>query len=420
MQRLAALPGWYRENTTLAWVCLLIIVNQFGFGSIVPIVPLYAKTFGVSQFLIGLAVAVYGLARFVANVPTGRIADSIGRNWALALGGIITTVGNLLSSMAGNYELFLAGRFIGGLGAATVITGTQIIVADLSTTENRGRVLGIYMTAFMFAVGFAPLPGGLIGQHFGLAVPFYLYAFLGLVVTLIALTRIPDTRGAHTAPVAALGSVVERPHFGKQIVILMRQPAFLLISVASFATYFARTGGVFTIVPQRAQDTMGLSTSQIGLGLSLIAVVSLTIAYPSGVVIDRFGRKAIIVPAILFGAAAMILFALSGDLIWYVSSCLVWGISVGLSGTAPTAYAADVAPPGMNAAALGTFRALSDLGYFFGPFLLGAVADLAGTGAALTATAGLLLVIGVGFALIAPETHGINRKIGVVKDASVH
>ena len=82
---------------------------------------------------------------------------------------------------------------------------------------------------------------------------------------------------------------------------------------------------------------------------------------------------------------------------------MVWGVSVGLSGAAPTAYAADVAPPGMNAAAMGTFRTLSDSGYFFGPFLLGAIASLAGTGSALVVTAVMLVVIGAGFALIAPE-----------------
>jgi MFS family permease len=417
---LAALPGWYRENRTLAWICLLIAVNQFGFGSIVPIVPLYAKTFDVSQFLIGLSVAVYGLARFTANMPTGRIADSLGRNWAIAIGGIITFAGNLVSATAGNYSLFLVGRFIGGLGAATVITGTQIIVTDLSTTENRGHVMGIYMTAFMFAVGFAPLPGGLIGQHFGLTVPFYIYAVLGLIVTLIAFTRIPDTRSAAPAPSARHVASAEQPQFGKQIGILLRQPAFLLVSVASFATYFARTGGVFTILPQRAQDSMGLSTSQIGLGLSVISVVSIAIAYPSGVVIDRFGRKAIIVPAVLTGAVAMLFFALSGNMLWFVTSCVVWGLSVGLAGTAPTAYAADVAPPGMNAAALGTFRMLSDMGYFLGPFLLGAIADLSGSGAALVSTAGMLLVVGVGFALVAPETHGVKLAAVATKDATVH
>jgi MFS family permease len=163
---------------------------------------------------------------------------------------------------------------------------------------------------------------------------------------------------------------------------------------------------------------MGLSTGQIGLGLSAISVVSLSIAYPSGVVIDRFGRKAVIVPAILFGAVAMVCFALSGGLVSYVVSCLIWGVSVGLAGAAPTAYAADVAPPGMNAAAMGTFRSLSDCGYIFGPFLLGAIADLSSSGTALIATAVMLLIVGTGFALIAPETHRVLHPTGTVKDAT--
>jgi len=34
----------------------------------------------------------------------------------------------------------------------------------------------------------------------------------------------------------------------------------------------------------------------------------------------------------------------------------VWSLATGVSGAAPAAYAADVAPPGMTAAAMSTFR----------------------------------------------------------------
>ncbi len=414
MQRLGRLPDWYRGNRVLAWVCILIAVNQLGFGNIVPVVPLFAKSFGVSQFLIGLTVAVYGLARFAANMPAGRISDLLGRNWAIAIGGVVTAGGNLICGLSGTYSVFLAGRFVGGLGAAMVLTGTQIILTDISTPENRGRVIALYMTVFMFAVGIAPLPGGWMAQHFGLDVPFFVYAVLGVGVTALALTRIPETRA--TGPLDARTSSGPRPQFGGQIMELMRQPPFLLVSIASFASFFARTGGVFTIVPERADGAMGLSASQIGLGLSAISVVSLAVAYPAGIVIDRFGRKAVIVPALLFGAIAMVAFAGSGSFIPFVLSCLVWGMSVGLAGAAPTAYAADVAPPGMNAAAMGTFRTLSDSGYVFGPFLLGAIAGFAGTGSALIFTAGMLLVVGTGFALIAPEPHSRARTIGAAED----
>ncbi len=409
MQRLAALPDWYRNNRVLAWVCVVIAVNQLGFGNIVPVVPLYAKSFGVSEFLVGLTVAVYGLARFVANMPAGRIADLLGRGWAIAIGGMVTALGNAICGLAGTYSVFLAGRFIGGLGAAMVLTGTQIILTDISTQENRGRVIALYMTVFMFAVGISPLYGGFLADKFGLKVPFYLYAVLGLGVTLLALFRVPETRIAADGDSHSSAGV--QPKFSGQVLTLLRQPAFLLVSIASFATFFARTGGVFTIVPQRADSTMGLSTSQIGLGLSAISIISLAVAYPSGVVMDRFGRKAVIVPAVLSGGAAMFFFAISSNFVWFVLSCVVWGVSVGLAGAAPTAYAADVAPPGMNAAAMGIFRTLSDSGYFFGPFLLGAIASLASTGSALLVTAGMLLVIGVGFALVAPESHRISHPV---------
>lgn len=417
MQRLRALPDWYRANRVLTWVCVLIAVNQLGFGNIVPIVPLFAASFGVSQFLIGLTVAVYGLARFMANMPAGRVSDLLGRNWAIGIGGMITVGGNLLCGLSGSYSIFLAGRFIGGLGAAMVLTGTQIILADISTPENRGRVIALYMTVFMFAVGIAPLPGGYLAQHFGLEVPFFVYAGMGAGVTLLALSRIPETRQAGS--IGARTSDTPRPQFSGQILTLMRQPAFLLVSVASFATFFARTGGVFTIVPERANSTMGLTAGQIGLGLSAISIVSLIVAYPSGIVIDRFGRKAVIVPAILTGAGAMIFFAASSDFILYVGSCLVWGLSVGLAGAAPTAYAADVAPPGMNAAAMGTFRTLSDSGYFFGPFILGAVAGFSGTGSALVVTAVMLLIVGVGFALIAPEPNRMRATAEPARDVAI-
>ena len=74
---------FYANNGPLVWVCVLIAVNQLGFGSIVPVVPLYAKSFGVSQTAIGLTIAIYGLARFLMNVPTGHVADRYGRRVAL-------------------------------------------------------------------------------------------------------------------------------------------------------------------------------------------------------------------------------------------------------------------------------------------------------------------------------------------------
>jgi MFS family permease len=90
---------------------------------------------------------------------------------------------------------------------------------------------------------------------------------------------------------------------------------------------------------------------------------------------------------------------------WFLIGCVVWSVAVGVSGAAPAAYAADVAPPGMNAAAMSTYRMLSDLGYVVGPIALGVLTDLFGADAALTTAAVLLVVVAVLFARFAPETY---------------
>src|SRR5580700_8839104 len=101
------MPNWYARYRILVWMCVLIAVNQLGFGSIVPVTPLYAASFGVPPSAIGLTIALYGLARFVFAVPAGRLADRIGRRGTLAAGGVITVVGNVLCAMAPTYVLFL-------------------------------------------------------------------------------------------------------------------------------------------------------------------------------------------------------------------------------------------------------------------------------------------------------------------------
>lgn len=403
----AFLPGrigaLYRDNQILFWACIVIFVNQLGFGSIVPVVPLYADEFGVSQFAIGLTIAVYGLARFGMNVPTSYIADRYGRNVALAMGGGITVVGNFICGLSDVYWMFLGGRFIAGAGAAMVITGTQIVVTDISTRANRGRMMAVYQGTFLFAVGFGPVPGGLLADHVSLSAPFLGYAALGTVVAALAWVKIPDTGEiSRSAASATVGPPVS---FAGQLRLLTRERGFALIAIVSFTAFFARTGGLFTLIPTLAENKVGLSPSQIGLGLGFISFVGLALAYPSGVMVDRWGRKTVIVPSTLISGASMFLFAIMPNFLWFLLACTAWAVSIGISGPAPAAYAADMAPPGMNASAMGLYRMLADTGYILGPLLLGLSADLFSAEASLYATGVMVLASGVVFALKAPESH---------------
>ena len=102
---------------------------------------------------------------------------------------------------------------------------------------------------------------------------------------------------------------------------------------------------------------------------------------------------------------SMLLFMVSPNYVWFVISCVVWGIAASVGGTAPAAYAADSAPPGMNAAAMSTFRMVGDFGYVIGPIFLGFLVDLQGPQTALLVAAVASALAAYLFLKYAPETY---------------
>jgi MFS family permease len=388
----------------LTWMCVLIAVNQLGFGSIVPALALYARSFGVAQSAIGLAIAVYGLARFLVAVPAGRLADALGRRTTLAIGGVVAAVGNGLCALAPTYPAFVAARFVAGAGAALVLTTGLIVLADISTPANRGRMMSIYQGVFIFAVGIGPFPGGLLATHWGLAAPFVAYAVTSLLASGVAWLAIPETR-----PARPDGARVADVSFLAQLRLLTVHQGFLLVSLIAFVNAVARTGALFNIIPILARDRLALDPDRIGFGLALASVVGLVLAYPAGVLVDRYGRKIIIVPSTILSGVSLLLFLAAPTYGWFLLACAAWSVAMGVSGAAPAAYAADTAPGGMNAAALSTYRMLADMGYVVGPIALGLVADRAGADAALASTAALLVVVALLFARLAPETFRAGR-----------
>ncbi|MGK0169323.1 MAG: DHA1 family multidrug resistance protein-like MFS transporter [Gammaproteobacteria bacterium] len=389
------------ERRALLGMCVLIAINQLGFGAIVPVMPLYAQSYGVTASAIGLAVAIYGLARFIVAMPAGQAAERLGRRPTLALGGLISALGNVWCALADTYPEFIVARFFAGAGAGLILTTGQVVLADITTPERRGRTMAIYQGTFIFAVGVGPYPGGLLATHWGLSAPFMAYAIAGVFAGAIAWFLVPETR-----ELGRKGVLPGRlPPFSAQIRALTQQVGFMLVGLVAFTNAVARTGGLFSIVPILISTRLNLPVDQIGLGLALGSVAGLIATYPAGVLADKYGRKAIIVPATIVSGFSMLGFCFAPSLTWYLAACVVWGTATSVGGAAPAAYAADSAAAGMNAAAMSTYRMLGDLGYVIGPIALGLIVDWYGPQAALIIAAIALMGVGATFGWFAPESR---------------
>ena len=394
------------ERRILIWMCVLVAVNQLGFGAMVPSLALYAQSFGVPASAIGMAIAVYGLARCLSALPAGQISDWIGRRPSLAIGGIVSAAGNLWCAWATSYPEFIVARFIAGFGAGLVLTTGQVVLADISTPAVRGRMIAIYQGTFIFSVGIGPFPGGLLAEHFGLAAPFVFTGLGAFLATVVAWLAVSETRDMARAPSA---SGIPPISFLAQVRTLTRQVGFVLVSLISLMNAVVRTGGLFAIIPILATARLGLSVTAIGFGLMLGSVSGLFASYPAGWLADRYGRKAVIVPVTLVSGFSMVLFCFAPSYAWFIAACMVWGVAIAAGGAAPAAYAADAAPPGMNAAAMSMFRMTGDIGYVVGPLALGFIADLYGPVTALLAGAAGLILIGATFGVLAPESHARRK-----------
>lgn len=396
-----------RDRSFLA-LCALILVNQMGFGLVTPVLPAFARSFGLDASSVGLVIGIYGFARFLANVPAGQLAERSGRRRVLIVGTAITSVASALIATAGNLPQLLLYRLLTGLGAATVLTGGQIMVGDIAMPERRGRMMSTYQGFFLIGVGLGPTPGGILADHFGLRAPFIAYAVFSALACIVALLFIQETRPALAAharePGAATAHEADAAPAAPLLATLLGAP-FLLISVVSFATFFARTGAIFTVVPLLAREHIGLSASQLGYTLTAVSLLGIAMLYPSGVLADRFGRKRLIAPAMIIEGVALALFAGVGNYAPFVACAALWGFGSGISGPAPAAYVADLAPAALRGRVFGTFRSVSDAGYIVGPLLLGALIDRSGYAVPLLLTAALVTASGVLFWLLAPEFH---------------
>jgi DHA1 family multidrug resistance protein-like MFS transporter len=396
-----------QANQVLLWICLITVVNQLGFGMVIPVLPLFVQQFGGTAGAVGATVALYGLGRLLFDLPMGQLTEAMGRRKVLLIGEVITAVGALGCGLALNFPQLLAFRFVGGIGGATVLTVGQIMVADISQRHNRGRMMGVYMSFFQLAVGIGPVVGGLVSAALGARAPFLAFGILAASAGALGLVALPETHGLANRA-AGLTKRVAASEVWRQ---LARSPGFILVGLIGFAATVVRTGGIFVVVPTTAYQHAHLSPAQVGLAITVANLLNLVSSSGAGALADRFGRKATIGPGVLLTCGGLALFAVQASYPLFVASALLYGLGSSLYSSPASAYAADLAPPGGNGPTMGAYRTLSDLGYVIGPLAVGYLADRVGAPSTLFIVAALLLVIVGPFLRFAPETRRATQVI---------
>ena len=187
---------------------------------------------------------------------------------------------------------------------------------------------------------------------------------------------------------------------------MFRSKAFGALALAAFSFGMIGLGpGVFrTYYPIHAQDTLLLSPDVIGNLVAAGGVLTMLSAMPTGIAVDRFGRRGPLVAGLLLLGAAVYLLGASEAFIGVAVAVFVFAAAEGMNTNTLQTYAMDLAPAAHRGAFLSAFHVAMNTGMMAGPLAAGLLAGWVGLQTALLFFAGALAFAAALFALAARET----------------
>jgi MFS family permease len=165
------------------------LVNNLNDGMSWGIFPLFFASFGLGVERIGILKAIYPAIWGILQIATGQLSDRWGRKGLIVAGMWIQSGGLFLTAATRQFEWWLVGSLLLGLGTAMVYPTLIAAVSDAAHPTWRARSLSVYR--FWRDLGYAigALSAGIIADIFGMAWAIGAIAALtflsGMVVALV-------------------------------------------------------------------------------------------------------------------------------------------------------------------------------------------------------------------------------------------
>jgi predicted MFS family arabinose efflux permease len=396
---------------------LLTCLNLFNFIDryVLPgVQPLVQKEFAVNDAQMGLLTTAFFFTYMIAAPLTGWLGDRYPRRPLIVAGALIWSAATLLTANVHSYDTLLVRHAVVGIGEATFSIFAPALLADFYPEIDRNRVLSIFYITIPVGAALGYLMGGVLGQHYGWRIPFFIAALPGVLIAAAFWFFVKE-------PVRGAADELKPTLNRTTISGLTRNPAFWTATLGMAMWTFA-VGGISTFLPTFFVRFGGYSVAAAGLvtgaitaidgligtvlggwlahrwlrknyrALYLISAWSMLLAIPACAA-AFFGPRSLLVPGAF--AAELLLFLNNGPL----NAAIVNSVA---------------APIRSSAIAINLFI-IHALGDAFSPRLIGRVSDATGSlriGLASTlvslAIATSILLAGSRFAPRLPESEDAN------------
>ena len=185
----------FEKDTRIRSATLLVaitgsFITPFMGSSVNVILPAIEKALDINAVLLSWVATAYLLAAGITLVPMGRLADIFGRKKILAIGFSLFAAGSLAVAVAPNFLLLIASRILQGVGSGMIFGTSMAIVTSVFSPQERGKVIGITVSAVYIGLSSGPFVGGILVQHVGWRVLFALTFVLSFIPLIFIFTRL--------------------------------------------------------------------------------------------------------------------------------------------------------------------------------------------------------------------------------------
>ena len=408
-QRVPLLRDLPVEVAVLASIAFFVAL---GFGIVIPSIPIFAASFGVSALAASAVVSAFALMRFVSSPLAGAWTNRFGERGVLATGLAIVAVSSFFAGLSQSYVQLLLLRGIGGLGSAMFTVSAMALLLRVVSADQRGRASAAWQGGFLIGGVSGPAIGGLV-LAVSIRAPFFFYAGTLAIATVVAIVFLSPQRitRREQAVEAEGGEPIERLSGWSELRQALRTRAYRAALAVNLASGLTAFGLRSALIPLFVVEGLRQGPSLSGWAFLVAAVVQAVLLLPAGRLTDLRGRR----PAMIIGSVASVVgmgILVADDLATgstslaltvFFLSMAVLGVATAFLGSAPSAVVGDIMGGRQGGSVVAAYQMVSDLGAVAGPLIGGLLLDLYGFDYAF-AFGAAISAIALAFVLAMPET----------------
>jgi EmrB/QacA subfamily drug resistance transporter len=311
--------------------------------------PVIMVDFSIPASQAQMVTSIYSLVSGIMILATAFIVKRFPTKNLFFIGMGLFTIGILCCAVAPTFSIMLLGRIIQGVGYGIIISMTQMVILIIIPSAKRGFAMGVYGLAVTFAPVVAPMVAGVIIDHWGWRVIFWIillfclvdficgakfmknvlenskpsFDLLSMVLAAIGFTGIVLMAGnmgsypfvsVQVALLLAIGLVALILFAVRQMKIespLLNLRVFktrdFTVAVIICMIFYALMNGMSTIIPILVQTVQGQSATVFGIVIAPCALITGLMSPVAGKLYDKIGMK----PLAMLGTALVLISEIS-------------------------------------------------------------------------------------------------------------